>query len=645
MTFLPPLGIGLDIESKIASGGGYLFLDHEAGEYAGVVDLDIKGVGLTAIGMIATQLPDGAAGWSMFLSLAARLKGVQLGFGFTLDGVGGVIGIHRGLDEQALADGVRSGALDSLLFPDDPVDDAPRILNDLGAVFPPAPGQFVFGPIAKLGWGSPTLAEIDLGVILQLPEPLTVSLLGSLEALLPSKEKPAVELRVDVAGTLNFTEGTVKIDAALRDSRIKALELTGSLAVRASMRDDPTFLLAVGGFHPDFAPPADFPALERLGVSLDTGDNLRISLGGYFALTSNTVQFGAELAIWARAVGVTAEGGASFDALVQFRPFGFIIGLEVWVSIRAAGVDLLGVQLLGELSGPNRWHVVGVASFKVLGVQKSFELEASFGQADGEAPGEAVDVASLLIEELGREDAWVAVPPTGDGDPVVLQGAASDTREVHPAGQIELRQRVVPLNTRIEQYGNAPLAGGDLFELAAPRLGPMAISEDGVEPVVDWFAAAQYFELSDDEKLAAPSFEKMTAGVRLGGSELAGGPVAALTVDHESVYRDPKVRPVEREHSGGGHVATQEAVHQALAFGASLTARTAADLPRSPRQVSAFAVSQPSYVVNDADTGLPAPETAVGPVASYYAARQASLADSRVTGRVILPTYEREHFE
>ena len=43
-------------------------------------------------------------------------------------------------------------------------------------------------------------------------------------------------------------------------------------------------------------------------------------------------------------------------------------------------------------------------------------------------------------------------------------------------------------------------------------------------PVRDLFAPADYFDLTDDEKLAAPSFEEMEAGVQVSG--------AAYRIDH-----------------------------------------------------------------------------------------------------------------
>ena len=60
---------------------------------------------------------------------------------------------------EALAEGVRTGAIDSVMFPHDVVANAPRIISDLRTFFPPQEGTFLIGPMAKLGWGTPTLVS------------------------------------------------------------------------------------------------------------------------------------------------------------------------------------------------------------------------------------------------------------------------------------------------------------------------------------------------------------------------------------------------------------------------------------------------------------------------------------------------------
>ena len=64
-------------------------------------------------------------------------------------------------------------------------------------------------------------------------------------------------------------------------------------------------------------------------------------------------------------------------------------------------------------------------------------------------------------------------------------------------------------------FGSAPVAGARRFRLSASLEGTPLPSA----PVQALFAPAQFFEMSDDEKLAAQSFESMEAGRAFGDAQ------------------------------------------------------------------------------------------------------------------------------
>lgn len=136
--FEPPTGVGFGIGTPDGpiSGGGYLSVDRTAGRYEGIIDLKIVKVGITAVVIIDTQALESGA-WSMFFALFIRLPSIQLGFGISLEGVGGIAGIHRTLDPEALLAAVRSGALGNVLFPENPIADAPVVIDTFRTLFPP----------------------------------------------------------------------------------------------------------------------------------------------------------------------------------------------------------------------------------------------------------------------------------------------------------------------------------------------------------------------------------------------------------------------------------------------------------------------------------------------------------------------------
>ena len=253
------LGLGVDAEG-IVTGGGFLDIDVPAGRYAGVAALQMLGVGLTAMGIIETKLP-APPGWSLFLSVIADFTPVPLGFGFTLTGVGGFMGLHRSFDELALAEGVREGRLDSLLFPEDSLADATRILADIEAYFPSLPEHHVFGAMARFGWGTPTLITAELGVIVAVPD-LEIAVVGELATVLPREDLALLELHMGVVGFIDVPAATAWVAASIYDSRLVGLTLSGDMAMYLSLGDAPYFLLSVGGFHPAWSAPPSVPVLH-----------------------------------------------------------------------------------------------------------------------------------------------------------------------------------------------------------------------------------------------------------------------------------------------------------------------------------------------------------------------------------------------
>jgi len=106
----------------------------------------------------------------------------------------------------------------------------------------------------------------------------------------------------------------------------------------------------------------------------------------------------------------------------------------------------------------------------------------------------------------------------------------------------------VPLNlTRdIDKFNDSPIAGARRFSVTRIAVGTATGSET-TGSIQDDFAPAQFFEMSDDQKLASPSFEPMQAGMRIGASEFAFavGQSIASPLDYETriVDRNAAVPP------------------------------------------------------------------------------------------------------
>jgi hypothetical protein len=123
------------------------------------------------------------------------------------------------------------------------------------------------------------------------------------------------------------------------------------MAFRLNWGDNAAFLLAVGGFDPQFQPPPSFPSLRRMSLSIGVGDNPSMSCNTYFALSPNTVQFGADFEFHASEAGFEVHVYFAFDALFHFSPFWFTTDMVAGVDIKYKRVSLANISLDLQLQG------------------------------------------------------------------------------------------------------------------------------------------------------------------------------------------------------------------------------------------------------------------------------------------------------
>ncbi len=544
--FKPPSGIGLSVDAGgVVSGGGFLFHDPVQAMYGGVMQLSLNNaITLTAFGLIATRLPDGSPGYSLLVFITAEdFKAIPLGMGFTLLGIGGMVGVNRSFDQEVLRQGLKNDTLGTLLFPRDPVANAPALIRSLAAAFPARAGSYLLGILVKIGWFTPTLVLLELALILEFGARKRLLVLGRISALLPSPDNDLIRLKLDAIGVIDFDQDTAAIDAVLVDSRLAhAYALTGAMALRANWGAGPgsTFVLAVGGLHPRFAPPSDLPKLDRIAIALSSGNNPRLTCESYFAITANTVQFGARASLYAAAYGFSVEGDIGYDVLLQIAPLHFVADFHAKVALKRGSSNLFSVSLEGELEGPRPLRVSGKASFEIFWCDFSVRFDKTL--VDGEAPPLplAVDLLGDLTQALSSATSWSVQSRSTHG--VALRKLPpGETLVLDPLGTLIVQQQVAPLNTGrdIDTYGGASVAGAHRFQVAATLQNQV----QSVTAVRGQFAPAQYFTMSDDEKLAAPSFEEMDAGIAIGSTGMSFDEVVPAPLTYEAIVIDTLPQP------------------------------------------------------------------------------------------------------
>jgi len=312
--------------------------------------------------------------------------------------------------------------------------------------------------------------------------------------------------------------------------------------VRLSWGDNPSFILSLGGVNPHFQPPPDFPTLQRLTIVLGEGDNPRLTCQAYLTVTSNTLQFGVNAELYAAAFGFNIRGQVSFDCLIQLSPFSLLAELSAEVAFRRGSSVLASVHLEASVSGPAPWHVWGEASLSLWLFDVSVSFDVTFGR---EQPLELppVDPWPLLQAALQDPRNWAPLLPAGAFQTVSLNAVASPAAPVlvDPGGAATLRQTVVPLNRTITRFGAAVPSGPDHFTVHTVTLNDFQAPD--LEPLTDFFAAAQFEELTETDRLSRPSFERMDAGLSIAGSSVTLGASVGAGLEYETVILDVPWQP------------------------------------------------------------------------------------------------------
>lgn len=538
--FKPPNGVGLAIDAGVIKGGGFLRFDPDKEEYDGMLELDLNSiVSVKAIALITTKMPDGSKGFSLLMIITAEFGSpIQLGLGFTLSGVGGLLGLNRTMRLEVIATGIRDGGINSIMFPQNVVANAPRIISDLKNYFPVEEGTFLIGPMVKIGWGTPNLVTVSLGVIIEIPG--NIAILGVLKVALPDEDAALIVIQVNFMGAIEFDKERLWFFASIYESRILFITLEGDMGLLVGWGDNPNFVVSVGGFHPAFDPPVlPFGEIRRISISILNTDYARIIVQGYFAVTSNSVQFGASVELFFGVDAFNIDGHLAFDALFRFSPFYFIISISASLSVKVFGIGLISISMYGSLEGPSPWHIEGTGSISLL----FFDIAVDFSHTWGEEEDTALPpilVMPLLEAEYQKLENWRAVLPNQSKLRVSLRSFEQGTDLIlHPVGSLHVSQRAVPLGVTIDKIGNQKPSDANLFDLSVTTTG---IGEQG--EIDESFARGQYFSESDSGLLSAPAFEPLQGGVELSieGSSLRAPKAVKRTVRYEKVIVDTHFR-------------------------------------------------------------------------------------------------------
>jgi len=499
-----PSGLSVAIDAPAVSGGGLLYSNYDV--HQGFLTIRMfDRVELMALGILSLKNNQ----FSFVIIMSAEFApAIPLGLNFYLTGLGGVIGYNRSMNTDKMLLATKDGSIDHVLFPDKPQDNIAGILKNIGVFFPAKQQQFLIGPMAKIEWNQPAILSIKMGVLIEAPDPFRTVILGVMSALLPKPDKPLITLNVAFLGIIDFDKECLSFDAAIFDSKLLNYSLLGDMCLRLSWNKQKALVLSVGGFHPAYQVPTflNVPKMNRMTLNLLTG-NPRLTLTSYFAVTSNTVQFGAGVDFYFKKSKFKVVGDFGYDVLFQFDPFAFIAAVRARLALKWGSRTLMSLGLKFALSGPTPWNATGYAKFSIFWCSYKARFNKTWGTEPEYLP-EFIALWPLLKQELERNNNWQVVS-INDLDVQLLPTLKAELNLLQPDGQIHFNQDVLPLNYHLDKFGQYRIGDYSKFDIAMAAIGDI---NDKPKSLESDFAPAHFKNMSDEDKLSASGFIKHNSG-------------------------------------------------------------------------------------------------------------------------------------
>jgi hypothetical protein len=240
-----------------------------------------------------------------------------------------------------------------------------------------------------------------------------------------------------------------------------------------SYGDDANFVLTVGGFHPQFnPPPLPFPSPQRIQLDIINESYARIHCEGYFAVTTNTVQFGTHSSYFFGFSALSVEGSSGFDALIQISPFHFTVSISTSFSVKVFGIGVYGVDINLTLDGPTPWHAHGTASLSFFFFSIDIGIDFTWGD-DRNTSLPPATVMPLLTAEFGKQSNWRTFLPAGSNLLVSLRqlDPSEAAFVLHPVGTLRVSQRLIPLDLTLDKVGAQAPTDANRFALRSSPAG------------------------------------------------------------------------------------------------------------------------------------------------------------------------------
>jgi len=184
-----------------------------------------------------------------------------------------------------------------------------------------------------------------------------------------------------------------------------------------------------------------------------------------------------------------------------------------------------------------------------------FDVSVHFDRTWGGAAGpvSVPDPLAALVAALADRSGWSGLAAPGVGaaiSPVAAPSDAGDAVLLDPAGALRITQRAVPLDQPVTRFGGVSLGRTVSFSVDSLTAFGQPAAASG--PATEEFAAAQFLDFTDAEKLSLPSFSRFDAGVELGASAVGLGQSGRTRAVLTPVVYDTTVIDTQQAPPPGG---------------------------------------------------------------------------------------------
>ena len=165
---------------------------------------------------------------------------------------------------------------------------------------------------------------------------------------------PVAYIEIDVVASFTPSTGLLAVDGKLSPASYLFggfVKLTGGFAFYAwfSGAHQGDFVVSIGGYHPAFTKPDNYPVVPRLALAFSLGP-IKVVGQAYFALTPSMFMVGVRMTATFEAGPIKAWFDAGVDFLIAWAPFHY--EAHAWVTIGCSvdlGLFTISVQIGADL--------------------------------------------------------------------------------------------------------------------------------------------------------------------------------------------------------------------------------------------------------------------------------------------------------